>query len=203
MTLHTGSLGSDLRVRFRHLTMSSEIVAASCPRYAVASSVKAPPWCSVWSFLGGPEQKVRLLRTSTGGVVKQLPLRLRRGQLHGRLAVDRPHPSRACHPGHFPLTLLPRCTRASFASGSASIGVLRSVRARLGGHGQWHGLCCARAREASMASHHSPHIPCAHTASTSTRPTPHTPPAPRTLHPYSTPPHPAALLRLTLHVSIR
>ena len=55
-----------------------------------------------------------------------------------------------------------------------------------------------------MASHHSPSRPA---------PTPHriypnpshpihaTPPG--TLHPCSTPPHPAALLRLTLHVSVR
>ena len=64
MNLHSGSLGSDHRVRFMHLTTSSEIIAASCPRYAVASSVKAPPGCSVWSFLGGLEQKVRLLRSA-------------------------------------------------------------------------------------------------------------------------------------------
>ena len=31
----------------------------------------------------------------------------------GRLAVDRPHPSRTCHPGHFPLTPAPVSTTVS------------------------------------------------------------------------------------------
>ena len=202
MTLHSGSLGSDHRVRFRHLTTSSEIIAASCPRYAVASSVKAPPGCSVWSFLGGLEQKVRLLRTSMDGVVKQLPLRLRRGQLHGRLAVDRPHPSRACHPGHFPLTPAPvhaRFLRVRFGEHRCPTVCARSL-------GWSWSVARALLRSRSGSIHGiaplTPHTLRPHRIYLNPPHPAHATP-PRTLHPYSTPPHPAALLRLTLLVSIR
>jgi hypothetical protein len=131
---------------------------------------------------------VRLLRTSTDGVVKQLPLRLRRGQLHDRLAVGCPHPSGAS-PWPLPTHSCPGA-RALPSRQVRRVGVLRSVRARMGGHGV-SGTGSAALALRKHPSHRTPLIP-------TLRP-PHLP------HPahHTRRVQPAALLRLTLHVSVR